>query len=143
MTEFMPISALIGGALIGSAAVILMLATGRIAGVSGILGRLLPPYSDNEWPGRLAFVAGLVLAPLLYTALTQQSVQQTVSGNIGLMIAAGLLVGFGASLSNGCTSGHGVCGLSRFSVRSLAAVLTFMTAGFVTVFITRHVLGGL
>jgi uncharacterized protein len=143
MTEFMPISALIGGALIGSAAVILMFATGRIAGVSGVLGRLLPPYSDKEWPGRLAFVIGLVLAPVLYSAITQQSVQQVVSGNIGLMIAAGVLVGFGATLGSGCTSGHGVCGLSRFSVRSLAAVVTFMAAGFITVFITRHVIGGL
>jgi uncharacterized protein len=143
MTEFMPISALIGGALIGSAAVILMFATGRIAGVSGVLGRLLPPYSDKEWPGRLAFVIGLVLAPVLYSAITQQSVQQVVSGNIGLMIAAGVLVGFGATLGSGCTSGHGVCGLSRFSVRSLAAVVTFMAAGFITVFLTRHVIGGL
>lgn len=143
MTDFTPVAALIGGALIGSAAVILLFATGRIAGVSGVLGRLLPPYTDHEWPGRLAFIAGLVLAPVLYQAVTQQNIQQVVLANTGLMIAAGLLVGFGATLGSGCTSGHGVCGLSRFSVRSLAAVMTFMAAGFITVFITRHVIGGL
>jgi uncharacterized protein len=143
MTEFTPLSALIGGALIGSAAVILMAFTGRIAGVSGILGRLLPPYTDREWPGRLAFVVGLVAAPLLFRAFTRQAIEQSVSGNFMLMIVAGLLVGFGATLGSGCTSGHGVCGLSRFSVRSLAAVTTFMLAGFVTVFVTRHLLGGL
>ena len=141
MTEFTPLASSIGGALIGSAAVLLMIFSGRIAGVSGILGRLLPPYTDREWPSRLAFVVGLVAAPILYTAATQHVIVQTVSGNIVLMVAAGLLVGFGATLGSGCTSGHGVCGLSRFSVRSLAAVLTFMAAGFVTVFITRHLMG--
>ncbi len=143
MTEFTPIAALVGGALIGVAAVVLMFATGRIAGVSGILGRLLPPYSDQEWPGRLAFVGGLALAPVLYQAVTHQTIPQVVSSNIPVMIAAGLLVGFGATLGSGCTSGHGVCGLSRFSIRSLAAVVTFMAAGFVTVFSTRHLIGGL
>jgi uncharacterized protein len=142
MTQFTPYSALIGGALIGSAAVILMALTGRIAGVSGILGRLLPPYTDREWPGRLAFVAGLAAAPVLYQTVTQQAIEQTVSGNIALMIVAGVLVGFGATLGSGCTSGHGVCGLSRFSIRSLAAVATFMLAGFATVFVMRHLMGG-
>ena len=143
MTAFTPVSALIGGALIGSAAVILMAFTGRIAGVSGILGRLLPPYTDREWPGRSAFIVGLVAAPLLFRAFTHQAIEQTVSGNIALMIVAGLLVGFGATLGSGCTSGHGVCGLSRLSVRSMAAVATFMLAGFVTVFVTRHLMRGL
>jgi uncharacterized protein len=142
MTPFTPVSALVGGALIGSAAIIMMLFLGRIAGVSGILGRLIPPYTDADWPGRLAFIAGLVGAPLIYVAIARQPIEQTVSGNIPLMVAAGLLVGFGAALGSGCTSGHGVCGLSRFSVRSLVSVLTFMAAGFATVFVTRHLLGG-
>jgi uncharacterized protein len=143
MTGFTPQSALLGGAMIGGAAVLLMMFTGRIAGVSGILGRLLPPYTDQEWPGRLAFVAGLMAAPLLFTAATHRQIEQTVSANLVLMTVAGLLVGFGATLGSGCTSGHGVCGLSRFSLRSLAAVGTFMAAGFVTVFIARHLMGGL
>lgn len=142
MTEFTPLASLIGGALIGSAAVMLMVFAGRIAGVSGILGRLLPPYTDQEWPSRLAFVVGLVAAPVIYGVVTHRAIVQTVPGNLPLMVAAGLLVGFGATLGGGCTSGHGVCGLSRFSVRSLAAVATFMATGFVTVFFTRHVIGG-
>jgi uncharacterized protein len=142
MTAFTPVSALIGGALIGSAAVIMMLFLGRIAGVSGILGRLIPPYTDADWPGRLAFIGGLIGAPLIYVAITRQQIEQTVSGNLPLMVAAGLLVGIGAALGSGCTSGHGVCGLSRFSVRSLVSVVTFMATGFATVFVTRHLLGG-
>jgi uncharacterized protein len=142
MTEFTPIASALGGALIGLAAVILMAANGRIAGVAGIAGRLLPPYADSETASRVAFIAGLILAPLLYVALTGKAIVQSVSGNLPLMIAAGLLVGFGATLGSGCTSGHGVCGLSRFSVRSLAAVATFMVTGFLTVFVLRHVLGG-
>jgi uncharacterized protein len=143
MTEFTPLASLTGGALVGVAAVILIVFAGRIAGVSGMLGRLLPPYADREWPARLAFVVGLVAAPLIYGAVTHKAITQTVSGNVPLMVGAGLLVGFGAMLGSGCTSGHGVCGLSRFSVRSLAAVVTFMATGFITVFITRHVIGGL
>jgi uncharacterized protein len=143
MTEFTPVASAIGGALIGVAAVILMVFFGRIAGVSGILGRLLPPYSDQEWSSPIAFVVGLIAAPLVYSAVTHKSITQTVSSNLPLMIGAGLLVGVGATIGSGCTSGHGVCGLSRFSMRSLAATATFMAAGFATVFITRHLLGGL
>jgi uncharacterized membrane protein YedE/YeeE len=142
MTEFTPLSSFIGGAMIGLSAVLLMLTYGRIAGISGIAGRLLPPYSDNAFGGRLAFVAGLIAAPLLVMAATGTPVQQTVSSNVVLMGVAGLLVGFGSVWGNGCTSGHGVCGLSRLSVRSLVATLVFMVTGIVTVFVARHVLGG-
>jgi uncharacterized membrane protein YedE/YeeE len=142
MTEFTPWASLIGGALIGLAAVLLMLAEGRIAGVSGIASRLLPPLRDGLPGGQFGFVLGLVAAPFAVMAVTGAPVVQTVSANMPLMAIAGLLVGFGTVLGNGCTSGHGVCGLSRLSLRSLAAVATFMIAAFATVFVMRHVLGG-
>jgi uncharacterized protein len=142
MTEFTPLAAMIGGALIGLSAVMLMFFSGRIAGVSSILGRLIPPYSDGEWRSRLAFIVGLIVAPLIYSAVMQPPISPTVSGNLPLMIGAGLLVGFGATVGGGCTSGHGVCGLSRFSARSLAATATFMAAGFATVYVARHLMGG-
>lgn len=140
-TEFTPIASAAGGALIGVAAVALMMINGRIAGVSGIVGRLLPPFRDGGIVEALAFVLGLIAAPIIYTWATHEPVVQTVSENIPLMVIAGLLVGFGAGLSGGCTSGHGVCGLSRLSPRSLAATVTFMATGFATVFILRHVAG--
>jgi uncharacterized protein len=141
-TEFTPIESAAGGVLIGVAAVLLMLFSGRIAGVSGIVARLLPPYREGGIPEAGAFVAGIIAAPLLYVWATGWPVVQTVSSNIPLMIGAGLLVGFGAGFGGGCTSGHGVCGLSRLSPRSLVATLTFMTTGFLTVLFTRHMIGG-
>ncbi|MDH6232152.1 putative membrane protein YedE/YeeE [Mesorhizobium soli] len=141
MTEFTPVASTIGGVLIGLSAVLLMAWEGRIAGISGIAGRLLPPYLDGAFLSRLAFVLGLVGAPLLYSVATGHNVLQTVSANLPLMAVAGLLVGFGSVYGNGCTSGHGVCGLSRLSVRSLVATLTFMATAFATVFIVRHILG--
>lgn len=141
MTEFTPIASLAGGAMIGLSAVLLMAFEGRIAGISGIAGRLLPPYSDSAFLARIAFVVGLIAAPLIYTALSGTGIQQTVSSNLPLMAVAGLLVGFGSVFGNGCTSGHGVCGLSRLSVRSLVATLTFMATAIVTVFLVRHVIG--
>ena len=141
-TPFTPIESLLGGALIGVAAVILMLFLGRVAGISGILGRLLPPYGEPGVGGAAAFIAGLVAAPILYTAATGLAVHQTVSGNLPLLAGAGLSVGFGAILGGGCTSGHGVCGLSRLSARSLVATLTFMATAFLTVLFVRHVLPG-
>jgi uncharacterized membrane protein YedE/YeeE len=141
-TPFTPIESLLGGALIGAAAVILMLFLGRVAGISGILGRLLPPFGEPGVGGAAAFIAGLVAAPILYTVATGLAVQQTVSGNLPLLAGAGLAVGFGAILGGGCTSGHGVCGLSRLSARSLLATLTFMATGLLTVLIVRHVLPG-
>lgn len=142
MTEFTPVASLVGGLMIGAAAVLLLALQGRIAGVSGIAARLLPPYQDNGTLGRFGFVAGLALAPLAAMAVTGHAVAQTVSANLPLMAAAGLLVGFGAVWGSGCTSGHGVCGLSRLSPRSLVATLTFMATGFITVYLLRHVFGG-
>jgi uncharacterized protein len=137
MTEFTPLASALGGLMIGLAAVLLMAANGRIAGISGIAARVLPPYEDGETLPRAAFVAGLILSPLIYLA-AGGSIVQTVSTNLPLMIVTGLLVGFGAVYGGGCTSGHGVCGLARLSPRSLAATLTFMGVAMLTVFITRH-----
>ena len=146
MTEFTPVASTVGGMLIGLAAVLLMLTYGRIAGISGILANLLPPYASaptaSNLPASAAFIAGLITAPLLYQLATHTHVIQSVPTSLPLMIAGGLLVGYGTVRGGGCTSGHGVCGLARFSPRSLAAVATFMATGFITVFVTRHVLGG-
>lgn len=141
-TPFTPIESAIGGALIGVSAVILMLVLGRVAGISGIVGRLLPPYRDPGIVAAAAFLAGLIAAPTVYTAATGLPVHQTVSDNLPLLAGAGLLVGFGTILGSGCTSGHGVCGLSRLSGRSLVATATFMATAFLTVLVTRHVLTG-
>ena len=137
-TPFTPIASLLGGALIGLSAVLLMGATRRIAGVSGIAARLFPPYEDREFAGRLAFVAGLIAAPLLVRLVTGSLPAQTIAAGTPVLIVAGLLTGFGAIWGSGCTSGHGVCGLSRLSVRSLVATLTFMATGVATVFLMRH-----
>ena len=142
MTEFTPYSSLIGGALIGCAAVLLMATNGRVAGISGILSALLPPAISEEYLPRLAFVAGLIVAPLLYKLSTGEVVMQTVSSNLVVMGVAGLLVGFGSVFGSGCTSGHGVCGLARLSMRSLAATATFMAVAIMTVYVTRHLIGG-
>lgn len=139
MTEFTPVASLIGGVLIGISAVLLMALEGRVAGISGIASRLLPPYSGGV-PPRLAFVVGLVVAPFVVMLVTGQPVLQTVSSNVAVMLAAGLLVGFGSVLGSGCTSGHGVCGLARLSGRSLAATAMFMVTAIATVFVVRHML---
>ncbi len=142
MENFTPISAFIGGSLIGLSAVLFMLLNGRIAGVSGIAGGLIVPAA-GDWPWRLAFVLGLVAGPPVYLALggAPPDIQFPVSSPLAL-IAAGLIVGFGTRLGGGCTSGHGVCGVSRLSVRSLAATGAFMFTGFATVYVIRHVMGG-
>ena len=140
-TEFTPLASTIGGMLIGISAVMLMLFNGRIAGISGILGRLFPPYGNADPGGAAAFVIGLLAAPLFYAVVMGVPFAQTVSDNIGLMAAAGLLVGFGAAYGGGCTSGHGVCGFARLSLRSLTATAIFMGTGFATVFVMRHVMG--
>jgi len=117
-----------------------ILLNGRIAGISGVLGGLFKPVSgDISW--RIAFLAGLLVAPLLYAAFARLPPVRIEAG-YGLLVAAGLLVGVGTRYGSGCTSGHGVCGLSRRSPRSIAATATFMAAGFATVFIARHLLGG-
>ena len=142
ITPFTPVASTIGGMLIGLSAVLLMLFNGRIAGISGILARLFPPYRDTDSASAVAFVAGLMAAPLFYSAVIGASVIQTVSANAGLMAVAGLLVGFGTVYGGGCTSGHGVCGLASLSRRSLVATAIFMAMGFATVFVVRHVIGG-
>lgn len=137
--HFTPWSALAGGILIGLATAIFVLANGRVAGISGLLGSVLNPKA----PGRLdsaLFIAGILVAPLLWQLSQSLPAMDMQTGTLGL-IAAGLLVGFGARLGAGCTSGHGVCGLSRLSPRSLVATLCFMGSGFATVFVARHLLG--
>jgi uncharacterized membrane protein YedE/YeeE len=137
--SFTPWASLAGGAIIGLAAAKYHLLNGRIAGISGVLGGLLKPVrGDVSW--RVAFIAGLVGAPLLY-ALFSELPRPRIDAGYAALIAAGLLVGIGTRYGSGCTSGHGVCGISRFSRRSLVATAAFMLAGFVTVFIARHLIG--
>ena len=133
---FTPWSALIGGMLIGLAAAMFALLNGRVAGISGVLGGLLKPMlGDIGW--RVAFIGGLVVAPLVYGLFATLPAVQIDASYLALVVA-GLLVGVGTRYGSGCTSGHGVCGLSRLSPRALVATLTFMGAGFVTVFVLRH-----
>ncbi|KQQ05009.1 conserved protein of unknown function; putative membrane protein precursor [Methylorubrum extorquens] len=140
MDGFKPLSATLGGVMIGAAAALFLLLNGRIAGISGILGGLLAhPSRETGW--RAAFLAGLVLAPLVYAGLGGSLPPVTVDASFPLLAVAGLLVGFGARLGAGCTSGHGVCGIGRGSPRSLAATGTFMAIAILTVFVTRHLLG--
>ena len=137
--HFTPWASLAGGMLIGLAAAIFILFNGRIAGISGIAGGLLRPRrGDVAW--RLVFLAGLLASPLLYRLFQPLPSVQIAAGTPALMVA-GLLVGLGVRYGAGCTSGHGVCGLSRGSIRSLAATIAFMAAGFVTVYLLRHALG--
>ena len=139
-TQFTPISAMIGGALIGLSSLLLMAGLGRIAGISGIVGQVLAPKSDDRsW--RIFFLLGLVAAPFLAQPLGwMPSIQMTA--NLPLLIGAGVLVGIGTQLGSGCTSGHGVCGISRLSTRSIIATLTFMASGALTVFVLRHIVSG-
>jgi hypothetical protein len=139
MIPFDPISALAGGVLIGLGAVILALFNGRVAGISGILGGLLDGERTNlAW--RAAFVAGLVGAG--YVGLNLVSPQVDIAAGWPVLIAGGLLVGIGTRLGSGCTSGHGVCGMARGSVRSIAATAVYISVAVATVFVTRHLIGG-
>ena len=141
MANFTPISAAIGGALIGLAAALLMLTTGRIAGISGIFGGCLDfGTGDKGW--RLAFIAGLILAPLTVSLAGFPVPIPDMPASWVVIVAAGLLVGFGTKLGSGCTSGHGVCGIARLSPRSIVATATFMGVAVVVVALTRHVFGG-
>jgi uncharacterized protein len=136
-TSFTPWSALIGGVIIGLAAAMLALLNGRVAGISGIIGGLLrPSFPDFTW--RAAFVAGLLVAPVLY-AMVATLPPIVIESGYPVIAIAGLLVGIGTRYGAGCTSGHGVCGLSRFSLRSVVATGVFMVAGFATVYVVRHV----
>lgn len=140
MDDFTPLPALLGGLMIGASAALLLLLNGRIAGISGILGGLLaPPSRETGW--RVAFLAGLVLAPLAYAGLGGRLPPVSLGASAPLLVLAGLLVGFGARLGAGCTSGHGVCGIGRGSPRSLVATGTFMAVAIVTVFLIRHLAG--
>jgi uncharacterized protein len=141
MTEFTPLQSLIGGALIGAAAVLLMALHGRIAGITGILGGLLPPGRAPDRGWRIAFLAGAVASLLAYRGVVGRMVEFASPASLPALLIGGVLVGIGVTFGAGCTSGHGVCGLARFSVRSLAAVLTFMAAAATTVFVSRHILG--
>jgi uncharacterized membrane protein YedE/YeeE len=130
--------AAIGGVLIGLAAVILMATTGRIAGISGIAGGLLPPKPAPDRAWRIAFLLGLIAAPFLMLVLSGSTGIGEPAVGVPQLLTAGLLVGVGTALGAGCTSGHGICGISRLSPRSFVAVMTFMAAAIVTVFIVRH-----
>ena len=134
---FTPIS-LVGGLMLGVATAILLLGIGRIAGISGIFSSLLKPKRVEMW--QVLFIAGLIVSPLLYRLVKPLPVLD-ISTSIPLLIAAGLLVGFGTRLGSGCTSGHGICGNARLSPRSMAATVTFMLFGILTVYNGRHVLG--
>jgi len=136
MTTFTPFQSLFGGVLIGLSAVLLMALHGRIAGMTGILSGIIPPLAP-DWQWRAAFLAGAIAAPILFL-LAGGEIAFSVPVSTGALILGGLLVGIGVHFGNGCPSGHGICGLARLSPRSLVAVVTFMAAAFVTVYLTRH-----
>lgn len=139
--NFTPWASLSGGVLLGVASAFFILVNGRVLGISGILGGLLPPKSgDAGW--RVAFLLGMLAAPLAYRILAPEGFGQTprIDADFATIVAAGLLVGLGTRYGSGCTSGHGVCGLSRLSPRSVVATLAFMGAGFAMVFVVRHIL---
>jgi uncharacterized membrane protein YedE/YeeE len=141
MDAFTPLQGAIGGALIGLSAALLLLVFGRIAGISGILGGVLPPRSgETGW--RSAFVAGLIAGPLVVAAATGNLPAVELQSPVWALVPAGLIVGFGTRLGSGCTSGHGVCGLARLSPRSIAATATFFAVALATVYVIRHLAGG-
>lgn len=140
MSQFTPLSSFAGGTLIGVAAALLLVANGRIAGISGIVGGLLRrPAGDTAW--RALFVAGLLAGGLVLQLVRPTAIGPSLVG-FPLLVVAGLLVGFGTSMGSGCTSGHGVCGIGRLSPRSIVATVTFMLAGAATTYVLRHLLGG-
>ena len=131
---------LVGGLIIGSAAALFLLANGRVMGASGILGGLVDGSGRSTWKERAAFIAGIVLAPIPFVQLYSE-VDTHLTSNLAVVIAAGLLVGVGTRLANGCTSGHGVCGISRFSLRGIVATVFYLIAGGVSVLLFKHLLG--
>ncbi len=141
MNDFTPLSALAGGVVIGLAATLFLFTHGKVAGISGLFGALLRRESGDRTTA-LSFVAGLVVAGLLVRLSFPDAFATSWSAALPTLFVAGLIVGFGTRLGSGCTSGHGVCGISRLSVRSLVATATFMATGFLTVFVVRHVIGG-
>lgn len=141
-TDFTPLASLGGGILIGLASVLLMANFGRLMGATGILAGFLMPTSRSEWGWRASLLAGMVSAPVLVWSITGQSVTVQVPVSTAVMIIGGLIVGVGVTFGGGCTSGHGVCGIARLSPRSVVATVVFMFAAVVTVYVTRHVIGG-
>lgn len=139
MTEFTPFLSLAGGVLIGLSATMLMALNGRIAGMTGILSGVIPPLSD-DWGWRAAFLAGAILTPVLFV-LAGGTIAFAVPVSTVALVAGGLIVGIGVSFGSGCTSGHGICGMARFSPRSIVATIVFMIATFITVYVVRHVIG--
>jgi len=141
MGDFTPYSGFLGGVLIGLGAALLLLANGRIAGISGIIGGLLaPPFSEVAW--RLLFIAGLWLGAVVFIAARGAPLAVTVQASLPVMAVAGLLVGVGTRMGGGCTSGHGICGIARLSKRSMVATVVFIATAMVTVYVVRHVAGG-
>jgi uncharacterized protein len=138
VTEFTPLTSAFGGVLIGLSAVLFMLTHGRIAGISGIISRIFPPYNDEQFAGRAFFVIGIMGAPMMYKIISGSWPVLTLTATTPTLLISGLLVGFGSVLGSGCTSGHGVCGLARLSPRSLIAVIVFMATAVITVLLTRH-----
>ena len=141
MENFTPVSAIIGGVMIGIASSMLLMLSGRLAGISGILAGLLPPKrGDMDW--RILFIGGLLLGTLIYQVFAGDAYEVSFSLGWPAIVIGGLLTGIGTRIGGGCTSGHGVCGLGRLSARSGAATLTFIVAGGLTVYVVRHVVGG-
>jgi len=141
MENFTPYSALIGGALIGLSAALLLFLNGRIAGISGIVGKALFPEQRGDVSWRMYFLAGLLLGPLISRLIDGNAVLFRIETSLPVLVIAGLLVGYGTSLGGGCTSGHGICGLARFSPRSALATVVFMDVAAMTVYIVRHWIG--
>ena len=141
MENFTPVSALLGGATIGIASALFLATHGRVAGISGIAGGIIfSPLSDKAW--RMVFIGGLIVGVLVYRLIFGLNADITLDASLPVLIIGGLLVGFGTRIGGGCTSGHGVCGISRLSARSLIATCTFMLAAGATVAIARHAVGG-
>lgn len=140
-TAFTPVASSVGGALIGAAAVLLMLLRGRIMGATGILAGTLRPASSYDLTWRVMLLVGMLLGPWVYMVIMGQLPEISVPVSPAMMVGGGILVGIGVTLGSGCTSGHGVCGLARLSPRSLAATGTFMVTTFGTLFVVRHVIG--
>ena len=140
--NFTPLSALAGGILIGLSAVLLLTVNGRIAGISGILHGLVAPEKPDDLDWRILFLAGLIAAAFLYRLLNGMDNSIVLEASIPIVGVGGILTGIGTAVGSGCTSGHGICGLARGSSRSLAATISFMLVGVITVFILRHVIGG-
>lgn len=142
MTEFTPLLSFVGGILIGLATVALMAVHGRIAGINGITSGFLTTTFNQDWAWRAAFLGGMVASPLILLGLTGQLPEITVPSSPLLLVVGGFVTGIGTTYGSGCTSGHGVCGMSRLSARSIVATLTFMATSVLTVYFPRHVFGG-